>query len=280
MAITPSLPLGVTRAGHLSNWKGLASPYATMAATFTARLAAAGMTGPPKAIEGVRGLWALATGPFSMERLGLPVDGLSAVERSSYKLYVAEFNAQGPVHEFVQLNRQGLRPEDVEAIHIATYEVAWSEIGGGQDDRAQKWDPQNKETADHSLPYMVAVALTDGRCTQESFGRDRIRDPALRPLLEKITIVPDEEISRTWVANPAHVIDVTTRDGATIRIRSDHPRGHPRNPMSTDELLGKFRGQSRSRLDDAATEELLGLVLGIGEAEGLGELAGWFRSIA
>jgi 2-methylcitrate dehydratase len=123
MAITPNLPLGVTRAGHLSNWKGLASPYGTMAAVFAARLAQAGMTGPPRAIEGVRGLWALATGPFSLASLGQPVGGLTAVERSSFKLYVAEFNAQGPVHEFVQLHHQGIRPDDVESIHIGTYEV-------------------------------------------------------------------------------------------------------------------------------------------------------------
>jgi len=279
MAITPSLPLGVTRAGHLSHWKGLASPYATMAATFTARLASAGMTGPPKAIEGVRGLWALATGPFSLDGLGLPVDGLSAVERSSFKLYVAEFNAQGPVHEFVQLHRQGIRPEDVEAIDIATYEVAWSEIGGGQDDHAQKWDPQNKETADHSLPYMVAVALTDGCCTQDSFRVERIRDPALRPLLEKITVTLDDEISRTWIAHPAHLIEVLLRDGTTVRLRSDHPRGHPRNPMTADELLDKFRRQSRTRLDDVATEELLSLLLEIGEADHLDELAERFRAV-
>jgi 2-methylcitrate dehydratase len=280
MAITPNLPLGVTRAGHLSNWKGLASPYGTMAAVFAARLAQAGMTGPPRAIEGVRGLWALATGPFSLASLGQPVGGLTAVERSSFKLYVAEFNAQGPVHEFVQLHHQSIRPDDVESIHIGTYEVAWSEIGGGQDDHDQKWDPQNKETADHSLPYMVAVALTDGACTEQSYTTERVRDPGLRPLMEKVTVVPDEVISKTWVENPAHEIEVVLRDGATIHLRSDYPRGHPRNPMTEDELFAKFRTQSRTRLDDADTEDLLGVLLRTEDLADVDDLTSWFRRIS
>ena len=97
---------------------------------FVARLAAHGITGPPHAIEGHRGLWALATGPFELA-LGEPLDGLSAVERSSFKLFVAEFNAQGPVGVFVGLHREGVRPADIESIRIRTYHVAWSEIGGG-----------------------------------------------------------------------------------------------------------------------------------------------------
>jgi 2-methylcitrate dehydratase len=242
-------------------------------------LALLGMTGPPRAIEGVRGLWDLATGPFSLDHLGQPVDGLTAVERSSYKLYVAEFNAQGPVHEFVQLHRQGIKPEDVESIRIATYEVAWSEIGGGQNDHAQKWDPQNKETADHSLPYMVAVALTDGDCTRDSYALERVRDPDLRPLLGKISVVVDDQISSTWVDRPAHDIEIVLRDGSTVHVRSDYPRGHPRNPITDDELFTKFRSQGSVLLDDSETEELLSLLLDLEALDDLGRLASMFRSM-
>jgi hypothetical protein len=85
MAVTPAVPLGVTRAGQLSNWKGLASPFSAMTGLLAVRLAARGITGPPRAIDGVRGLWSLVTGEFSVGALGQPAGGLSAAERSAYK---------------------------------------------------------------------------------------------------------------------------------------------------------------------------------------------------
>jgi 2-methylcitrate dehydratase len=279
MAITPNLPLGVTRAGELSNWKGLASPYAAMAATFAARLAAEGITGPAQPFEGVRGLMSLATGPFTVERLGRPVDGLTAIARSSYKLYVAEFNAQGPVDVFVQLHDDGIRPDDVESIRIATYEVAWSEIGGGQDDRVQKWDPQNKETADHSLAYMIAVALTDGAMTRESFARERILDPALRPLMARISVEADPELSQNWVAEPAHRIEVRLKNGESKLILSRHPRGHPRNPATREELERKYFANAQTVLSREGAAQLLEVLLEIGELNDVSRLAEILRGV-
>src|SRR2546430_17210981 len=98
---------------------------------FAARLASHGIPGPPDAVEGHRGLWALATGPFDLTRIGVPLDGRSAVERTDYKLFVAEYNSQAPVGVFVDLHREGVRPDSIASIAIRTYEVAWSEIGGG-----------------------------------------------------------------------------------------------------------------------------------------------------
>jgi 2-methylcitrate dehydratase len=279
MAITPNLPLGITRAGELANWKGLASPYAAMAGVFATRLAAEGLTGPPRAFEGVRGLWALATGPFSLDALGQPVDGRTAAERSSYKLYVAEFNAQGPVHEAVRLRERGIGPDDIESIHIRTYEVAWSEIGGGQDDHADKWDPQNKETADHSLPYMVAVALTDGEVTARSYDLDRVRDPALRPLLDRITVEPDEALSADWNQRPSHVIEVALRSGERLTIRADFPPGHPENPMTRDQILAKYRSQAVPVVGEPATEALLATLLDLERLGDVNQLTDHFRSV-
>jgi 2-methylcitrate dehydratase len=277
MAITPNLPLGVTRAGELSNWKGLAGPYAAMAATFAARLAAEGITGPPRPFEGVRGLMALATGPFTLERLGEPVDGLTAVERSSYQLYVAEFNAQGPVDLFVQLHDEGIKPDDVESIRVTTYEVAWSEIGGGQDDHAQKWDPQNKETADHSLPYIIAVALADGDVTRDSYAPARIRDPQLRPLLDKISVEPDAGLSKNWVAEPSQRVDVRLRRGQVRQLVSRFPRGHPRNPATQAQLERKFRVNAAAVMSPEGSDELLALLRGIAQLDDVNRLTDLLR---
>ena len=118
LAVTPNMPLFVTRTGELSNWKGCASAYAAMAALFAARLAAAGVTGPPRPFEGKFGLWEQATGPFDLAGLGSPVDGLSAVERTSCKLNPSDFETQIPAEVFAGLHAEGVRPGDIESIGV------------------------------------------------------------------------------------------------------------------------------------------------------------------
>ena len=279
MFITGNLPLGITRVGPLSNWKGVSAPYATMNGYFAARLASYGIGGPPNAVEGHRGLWALATGPFDLSRLGEPLDGRSAVERSDYKLFVAEYNSQGPVGVFVDLHREGVRPDDIDSIAIRTYRVAWSEIGGGQDDHDIKWDPQNKETADHSLPYMLAVALTDGDVTADSYTSERVRDPALRPLMQKITVEPDESITATWMAEPANEIDITFTDGQRRSVRVPYPRGHHKNPATDEELVHKYRTQAEPVVGADQSESLLDALWSLPDTASVRTLADRYRSL-
>ena len=276
MAVTPAVPLGVTRAGQLSNWKGLAAPFSAMTGLLAVRLAARGVTGPARAIEGVRGLWSLVTGQFSVAALGQPVGGLLAAERSAYKLSVAEFNAQGAVHEFIKLHDEGLKPDDIESVRIGTYFVAWSEIGGGQDDHAQKWDPRNRETADHSLPYMCAVALADGRVQAESYLPERFGDPALRPLMDKIEVVEDPDITANWTRMPAHDITIRLVSGETRHVRADYPRGHPGNPATEAELTGKFRAQVEPAAGVRAAGDLLSM---LGDLDALGTLDPMFGAL-
>jgi 2-methylcitrate dehydratase len=280
MTVTASLPLGITRVGPLANWKGLAAPFAAMNGLTAARLASLGITGPPNAIEGHRGLWALGTGRFDLSALGEPVGGLTAIERTGCKLYVAEYNAQGPVDWFVGLHDEGVRADDVESVRIRTYEVAWSEIGGGQDDHAIKWDPQNKETADHSLPYMVAVALTDGDVTADSYAPARVRDQTLRPLMQRIEVEPDDDITRRWTDEPAHDITVRLRGGDERHVYISHPKGHFRNPASEAEVLRKFRRQAAPALGDELSERLLDELRCIREVPSVRAVADQYREFA
>lgn len=279
MAVTPNMPLFVTRTGELSNWKGCASSYAAMAALFAARLAAAGVTGPPKPFEGKFGLWEQATGPFDLGGLGAPVNGLSAVERTSCKLNPSDFETQIPAEVFGGLHAEGVRPDDVEAIDVSTYYVAWDLIGGGQGDHDEKWDPKRRETADHSLPYVIAVALTDGRVNKASFAPDRVSDPALRPLMARVTVAEDPEITRTWTQKPAYEFAVSLRDGRTLRIRVDHPRGHFNRPLSAQDFDEKFLANATAALDHDTARELLAILRGIDELEDLSALTEVLRSV-
>jgi len=240
LAITPGVPLRVVRTGELSHWKGSATAFSAMAGLFAARLAQKGLTGPPEPFEGADGLWKQVTGPFEFDRLGEPKNGMGALERTFFKFFPSEYNSQGPVASILKM-RDGVEPAQVEAIDVSTYWMAWHEIGGGQGDAAQKWDPKTRESADHSLPYMVAVALTDGMVSLDSFTPERVSDPALRPLMQRITVTHDPAYDQRmkageWCAR----IRMRLKDGRVLTDEVSHPKGSTENPMDDDDLNRKF----------------------------------------
>ena len=183
IAATANVATRQTRAGELAMWKGCATAAASKAGLFAAHLAKEGMTGPTAAFEGRHGLWEQVTGPFEIGPLGAPGRRF-AVERTNFKYFAAEYHAQAPLAIALAL-RDAVPVEEIEAIDVQIYAMAHSEIGS----EPAKWDPRTRETADHSLPYMLAVALRDGRVTPASFEPARYLDPALRPLMNRIRVV-------------------------------------------------------------------------------------------
>jgi 2-methylcitrate dehydratase len=248
LAVTPHVPVRQTRIGHLSMWKGSATAAAARDGIFAALLASRGMTGPPQPYVGRSGIWELVTGEF---KIGLPLDPDRAViEDSSIKLRPAEFNAQAPLDLALQL-RSEFDLDQVSEIEIATYWLAWHEIGMD----ASKWDPRNRETADHSLPYLVAVALADGVIDTESCGPARIADPALRLLMNKITVVERPEFTERFPREFNVAIRVRLANGRELVRHARYPRGHPRNPASAADVRAKFDALTAMGTDDRAARD-------------------------
>ena len=235
LAVTPNIPTRQTRAGELSMWKGCATADAARKGIFAALLAREGMTGPNEPFEGRHGVWEQVTGPFRLKPLG--GDGRPfRVERTTLKYFPAEGNAQAPLGMALEI-RKKVRLEDIEAINVQTYWEAWSEIGS----EPQKWDPQTRETADHSMPYLLAAALHDGNITPASFTPERILDPGLRPLMNRIKVSENPEFSRAYPGARMTEIEVVTRSGERLVERASYPKGDPRNPLSDEEVEAKFR---------------------------------------
>lgn len=234
LAVIPHVPTRRTRAGALSMWKGCATAGSARNGIFAAKMASLGMTGPPEPFEGPEGIWDQVTGPFDLS-LDLPEPGGLVVERSLLKSRPAEYNAQGPL-DLVMALREEVNVTDIERIDVDTYWLCWSEIGH----EAAKWDPQNRETADHSLPYLMAVGMVDGRIGLDSFSTERISDPALRPLMQAITVTERDDLTRAFPREIGCRISVQLANGTTIDRAVAHPRGHAENPLGDDEINAKF----------------------------------------
>lgn len=251
IAATAYVATRQTRAGDLSMWKGCATAAAAQGALWAAVLASEGMTGPTAPYEGQHGLFEQVTGPFALGPMGAAA-GSFAVERGNYKYFPAEFHAQAPLEVMLAL-RQRVAINLIAAINVRTYAMAYGEIGSG----AAKWDPRTRETADHSLPYMLAVALQDGELTPQSFTMERILDPALRPLMAKIHISEAPEFSSRYPQELVTEIELVTATGQRYVERTAYPKGHHRNPMTDDDLSTKFRSFARPLLGDDGCDRAL-----------------------
>ena len=262
IAATAYVATRQTRAGDLSMWKGVATAAAAQGGLWAALLAKEGMTGPTAAYSGQDGLWQQVTGEFQLGPLGAaPL----AVERSNYKLFPAEFHAQAPLSVALEL-RQHVGINLIAAINIRTYNMLFGEIGSG----SAKWDPQTRETADHSLPYMLAAALQDGELTPGSFAMERILDPTLRPLMDKVHITEEPEFTALYPQTLVSEIEVLTTTGQRFVRRTDYPKGHVRNPLTDDDLSSKFRWFSRTHLGEDGAERALAALWRLEEHERIG----------
>jgi 2-methylcitrate dehydratase len=119
-----------------------------------------------------------------------------------------------------------------------------------------KYDPRSRETADHSLPYVIAAALVDRQVTPAQFEMDKIMDSTIRAQLKKVEVVADPEIERVFPALQRVIVSITTTDGRSFTKQLDYPKGDPRNPLSDQEIEEKFSALAEGVLSAAAQKKL------------------------
>jgi len=225
-----SLPPRVTRAGELSLWKGAATAFAVRNAMFLVLLAAEGMTGPAAAFTGRHGVFEQAGGAFAPQPFGPFL-----TDTIGLKYWPVENGAQAAVWAALEL-RKTMPVAEIGAIDIRTATPIWHEIGS----EPAKWDPKTRETADHSMPYIFARALIDGTISVRSFDEKAYLDPAVRPLMEKISVAKDDEIDKVYPGRVILRANVRRRGGASHTIEIINPRGHAQNKMDDGEISAKF----------------------------------------
>jgi 2-methylcitrate dehydratase len=236
IAATTGTALRITRAGELSMWKGCAFAFASRNALFAAQLAAGGMTGPAPLFEGDMGFFEQVSGPFTLANLGGPSASQWMLPRTSIKFVPAEYHSQSAIAAALELRPQLVDPRRIREIEIATFRTAVEIIGKDP----EKWRPQTRETADHSLPYCTAVALVDGKVTALQFTPERLRDPALLDLVARTRVVEDAKLTAGYPTGIPNRVTVTLDDGRKLVAEVSFPPGHDRNPLSDEQLAVKF----------------------------------------
>jgi 2-methylcitrate dehydratase len=275
IATVPNAAMRETRAGELSMWKGAAAANATRNAVFATLLSEKGMTGPARPFEGE-----MAFVRQLLDSEGFDEDVLSRLEAKApprrildthVKFWPVEYHAQSAVDAALQFPDDFFRDADrIKSIEIDTFDAAYQIIAKDP----EKWDPRTRETADHSLQYIVVAALLDGEVTSGTFEPERFRDPrTLGILKERVIVREDPELSAGYPEGIPNRITVTTTAGDREVREVRHPRGHARNPMTDEEVVAKYRRNVEGRLDAERVASVERLVWDMDQDESLQALA-------
>ena len=244
--------LGAVTAGKLTMMKNTVDPMATQSGVLAALLAEKGYTGPEHVVDGKEGLTHVF-GPGW--KLNLLTDGLGdswRITQCGMKFFPTEALTHAPISAVLDLVKTNdLHPDDVEKIQIRSLARAADILSD-----PSKYDPHTKETADHSLPYVIAAALVDRQVTPAQFEMAKIMDPTIREQLKKVEVVADPEIEKVFPALQRVIVNITTTDGRTFSKQLDYPKGDPRNPLTDAEIEEKYAALADGVLSPKAQKKL------------------------
>ena len=253
MAVAANLALYQTRIGDVSMWKGCAYANASRNAVFTTMLARRGLTGPSPIFEGPGGYFKAVSGnAFDLEPFGGEGRPFKIME-CSIKRYPLGQYSQTVVQAALEVRRQLPDVEDIVEVNIETLDRAVSIMAGDP----EKWRPANRETADHSMPYTVAVALTHGSVEQEHFDQRYLADEKLLDLVSKVKVQVSEEANRRAPEAMLCHLEVVTGSGQRFSSDVAYHKGHYKDPLSDAEVGEKFRAQCNGLLSEVRTNALL-----------------------
>lgn len=228
--------LGAVTAGKLTKMKNTVDPMATAAGVEAAVLAELGYSGPEHVVDGKEGLVHCFGPRWNLNKL---TDGLGQaykITECGMKFYPIEALSHSPTTAALKLvHEHDIRPGDVAEITVETIARAADILSD-----PAKYRPTSKETADHSLPYCLAVAIADREVTPNQFKPERITDPALHPLMDAVKAVANDEFEALFPASQPSRVTITTKDGRRYTQRVDVPRGDYRDPGSMDDIEVKF----------------------------------------
>jgi 2-methylcitrate dehydratase len=265
LAIAPNISPRQTRTGELSMWKGCAGPNAARNGLFAALLAWEGMTGPNQIIEGPCGLWTQVTGPFDLKPFGGKGRPFK-IEKTFYKPKPMMYTVLLPVETALEL-RNKVDIDEIESIRIVL-----DGFSRFTSKHPEKWDPHTRETADHSIPFLIVAALLDGDISDKTYTSMRYRDPEILALLKKVTLEEDPEYTRQFPQTFNCRLEVMGKSGQKWTHYRKNPKGHPGNPMSDEEIVEKFLILVGDTLTPQQAQNVLELLWHLEELEDVGQI--------
>lgn len=269
LAVSSHLSVGQIRAGQISHWKGCAVANASRNALFCAMLAAKGMTGPNYVFEGPSGYFNATGGPFTIDL----ADGSNSpfkIMSACIKPFPSGYFSQSAIEAVQELRPMVSSIDDVKELRLNTFPHGYNAMGSDE----SRWKPETRETADHSLPFVMAVTLMDGRVEVRHYDEEYFKKPDVRALMAKIKVRIGEESVQAWPDVPLNVVECEMNNGELHTTRVSQHLGHFQRLMTDADQDRKFRplAEEYAGLPGEQVDRLLDRLRNLEQVQDIGEM--------
>ncbi len=267
LAISSHISLEQIRRGQISHWKGCALANASRNAVFCALLAAKGMTGPEEAFEGKAGFFKSTGIRFETRPFADAADGFR-IMKARLKAFPSGYFSQSAIEGILSLRSQVPDLDAIKEIRLQTFPQGYEVMGSGE----ANWRPETRESADHSLPFVMAVALMEGGVEIRHYDQTLYKRTDVRALMQKITVRIGEEPVAAWPEIPLNIVDIELKSGGLLTTKVAYHLGHFKRWMSDEDQERKFRPMAEPLLPKRQINDLLACLRRLDEVEHIGEL--------
>jgi 2-methylcitrate dehydratase len=269
LALNSHITMRQVRAGELSMMKGCSFANAGRNGVFSALLAREGMTGPSPIFEGEMGFFKQVSGPFqiSTEDFG-GRKGEFKIGETYLKYFPAEIHSQTAIWAALEARKEIRDFSRIVSVEIASHEAGYTILGRD----TEKWAPATKETADHSLPYIVTMALLEGKIDNSTYTQRKFKDLKTLDFLKKVTVVEDKDLTAMYPEAVANRVTVSLSSGQIISKQVNYHKGHPKNPMSDEDVGRKFQRLTKRHLGKSRAEKGLEMLWNLEKVTELSKL--------
>ena len=223
-----------------------------------ALLAKRGFTGPATIVEGRFGfLHAYSEGSDASELLtGLGDD--FKIMKISVKPHACCRYKQGPIDGIIEImTKNNLRPQEVEKVTLGILKPGFPIV---LEPKELKYNPRSIVDAQFSMPFGASVALLYGNASLDQYTVDRLESPEVKEMMRRVYCVSDPELDKVFPEKWPATVEITTKDGRRFSTKVDYPKGDPENPLSWQEVEGKFNELSSGVFPQSKRKQILSKV--------------------
>ena len=236
--------IGCPTAGKLTMMKNTVDPMAVQSGVLAALMARKGYTGTEAIFEGKEGVMDVYGPDWARDKLLSQLGEKYKIMECSMKAFPTEALTHTHLTTLLKVIRDNdIGYDQIEEVVVTTIARACDILFD-----PHKYRPESRETADHSLPYCLAAAIVDRQVTTQSFSEEKLKDPRVWQVIDKIRGEASEEFEAMFPAKQPSRVVVRTGEGREYSEYLEYPKGDPREPMTMEDLEGKFNALSNGLL--------------------------------
>ena len=244
--------IGCPTAGKLTMMKNTVDPMSVQTGVFAALMAKDGYTGTEAIFEGKEGLMDVFGPDWDEQKLLKGLGDSFKILECSMKAFPTEALTHTHLTATLKLVKENdIKPEEIKEVVVTTIARACDILFD-----PHKYKPESRETADHSLPYCLAAAIVDRQITTNSFSEEKLKDPKIRAVINKIKGDASIEFEKMFPAKQPSRVIIRTNEDEEFSQYLEYPKGDPREPMTDEDIAEKFNALSSKVLNSERQKEI------------------------